>query len=677
LPASERDILTRLRPRAASLVPGLAVVVLMLDWAIQNGGYDPSTWYWGALLIVSGLGFVLLRGPRTRLRRSTVIALGALTLYVAWSYLSIAWAASPGDALQGSNRALLYLALFGLIAILPWTRGSALAALLLFAAGVGGIGIVFLARLANRDNVAAIIVNGRLQAPTGYFNSSVALFMVGALLAVALAADRVLPVPIRGLLLGAATAGLELAVAGGSRGWLFTLPLVLLATIAVVRDRVRFIVAAVLPVAATGIVAHRLLDIYAARNAGAAGLADAAAHAGGPALLTCAITVVLGTALATADALLRPPAWLRLRRRALSLAIATLALVAAVAGGVAATHGHPIAFVKRQWHGFSQGDRPSAAASHFDVVGSGRYDIWRVGLDAFVAHPIGGLGQDNFADYYIVHRRTVEEPAWTHSLEIRLLAHSGLVGAALFLAFLIAAGIAALRRGATDRTEVDRWVIGAALLPFVVWLIHGSIDWFWELPALSGPALAFLAVAGALNSPASAEPSPDVVSPGEPAGKRWRPPRPVLTGVSALALLAATLVLALPYLSVVEQTRAAREAANPAQALSDYTTAADLNPLSPSPGRAAGYLALESGQYEVALQRFRQAISREPGGWLGWLGAGLAASQLGEVAVGRHDLQVARSIDRQQPAISEALARVGTAHPLPASEALKLLILAL
>ena len=83
--------------------------------------------------------------------------------------------------------------------------------------------------------------------------------------------------------------------------------------------------------------------------------------------------------------------------------------------------------------------------SHFATVGSGRYDFWRVALDAFLAHPIGGLGQDNFDDYYVVHRRTTEEPAWTHSLEMRLLAHTGIVGFALFAAFIVAAVVAALR----------------------------------------------------------------------------------------------------------------------------------------------------------------------------------------------------------------------------------------
>jgi tetratricopeptide (TPR) repeat protein len=204
-----------------------------------------------------------------------------------------------------------------------------------------------------------------------------------------------------------------------------------------------------------------------------------------------------------------------------------------------------------------------------------------------------------------------------------------------------------------------------------VWVIHGSVDWFWEVPALAGPALGFLAIAGAIR------PSPAVVpEPSRPAPvprRRERAAALIAAGIAGLAVL--TVVLALPYLSVIEQSRASRErASNPVRALADLATAAKLNPLSAAPSRAAGDIALETGQYEVALARFRQSIAREPAGWFGWLGAGLAASELGEVSRARHDFEVARSINNRQPAVTTALARVDTSHPLPATQALQMLV---
>ena len=106
-----------------ALVPGLLAIALMVLWAEHDGGYDADTWYWGALVIVAMLAVALVaRGRnRPRLPLSAVVALVAFGAYVAWSYLSMTWAQTPGWALEGSNRALLYLLVFALFLVLPWT----------------------------------------------------------------------------------------------------------------------------------------------------------------------------------------------------------------------------------------------------------------------------------------------------------------------------------------------------------------------------------------------------------------------------------------------------------------------------------------------------------------------------------------------------------------------------
>jgi Flp pilus assembly protein TadD len=115
---------------------------------------------------------------------------------------------------------------------------------------------------------------------------------------------------------------------------------------------------------------------------------------------------------------------------------------------------------------------------------------------------------------------------------------------------------------------------------------------------------------------------------------------------------------------------------NPPAALSALKTAADLNPLSADPGRLGGTIALQNGQFTEAETRFRQAVSREPGGWFSWLGDGLAASALGDVTRAHHDFQVAESINSRQPAVTAALARVSSQAPLTPEQALKMLVLA-
>ena len=647
----------------------------MLVWAAHDGGYDSDTWYWGALLLLSLLAVLIGLGcTRRTLSRASVLALTAFGLYVAWSYLSIIWAGSPGSALDGSNRALLYLLLFAVMLLLPWRSGDAASALMSFVLGVGVIAAVLLVRLAWNDNISDLLVQGRLAAPTGYINATAALFTANALTATVLAARRGWPAGLRALLLTAACASWQLAVIVQSRGWLFTLPAVAVLVIIVASERLRVVAAAVIPLGATLLTLHRLLDVY--RNSSGSRLEHVAMLAGQAALIVCGVTFVIAALVAWADNRFRLPALSPGHRRLLGVAVAVLALSGVAAGGVAATHGHPVRFIVRQWHGFSHPETGSSSGSHFAAVGTSRSDFWRVSLDAVVAHPVLGLGQDNFADYYVVHRHTSEEPSWTHSLELRLLAQTGIVGFLLFAVFLGGAIIAAVRaRRGTD--PMTRWIAGAALVPLVVWLVHGSVDWFWEMPTLSGPALGFLALAGSLGEGETSSGSAEVrAAASRPSPGPRRRLRRIGLGVGlAVGFVAAAVVLGFSYLSVREVSTASNVGgANPPQALHDLAIAADLNPLSPIPARLAGTIALQSDQFTVAEDRFRQATIREPGGWFAWFGAGLAASALGNHGAARTDFERARAINSRQPAIATALARVDGSHPLSPDAGLRSIV---
>ncbi len=665
-----------LRDHLKAGLPALVAVGLMLVWAIRNGGFDASTWYWGALVLLATFTAVfvgVLRGHLS-LSRTSAVAIGLFAGYVAWSYLSMTWAQYPGLALDGSNRALLYLLIFTLLTALPWTKETVLGALLLFAVGVGIVGIVLMVRLASGSNVPDLFFSGRLVAPTGYINSTAALFTVNALVSIVLASRRRLPGPLRGLLIAFAAVSLQLATIVQSRGWLFTLPLIALVAIVIVPDRLRVTGAAVIPVLAALIPVHRLLRVY--QNGPSDPLRELAIHAGRPALAIVVGAFVLGTLLAWADALYRGPGLSRTQRRAIGSTLAVIGVAGVLAGGLAVSKGHPFQFISRQWHGFAHAEAVYGT-SHFTDVGSGRYDYWRVALHAFEHHPIGGLGQDNFGDYYLTQRRTNEEPSWTHSLELRLLAHTGIVGFLLFGGFLVAAIKAAARTRRRGDADV-RLLSAAALLPLVVWLIHGSLDWFWEVPALSGPALGFLGAAGGLGTALgiSAGPAESATPPRRRRGGRGRISAPVRIATGVVVLACLTAVLAFPYLSAHEVQVASRaDASNPSAALNDLRVAAKLNPLSSDPGRLAGAIALRSGRWTLALRQFRNSISAEPGGWFSWLGAGLAESALGEPEQAHRYFAEAKRINARQPAVQDALQRVFSKDPLTSDEAFKLLVL--
>jgi hypothetical protein len=507
--------------------------------------------------------------------------------------------------------------------------------------------------------------------------------MMGALPSIVLASRRELPAPLRGLLLAFATAELQLALTVQSRGWLFTLPLVAIATIALVPGRLRVTAAAVLPAGATAIVARRLLRVY--QDAPSDPLTHLAHHAAPAALLACAAVFFVGTLVAWGDGLRQP----RPLSRGVSGAIGAMLAAAAVAAGLAValivSHDHPGRYVSQQWHGFAH-RVVTPTSSHFTDVGSGRYDFWRVSLDAFKAHPVGGLGMDNFADYYSPRSRSGENPSWPHSLELRLLAMTGIVGTVLFAGFIVLAFVAAIR----TRRRGPPWhrvIVAAAMLPAIEWLIHGSVDWFWEMPALSGPALGFLAVACSLSVRRSStvpeadesampdDPFADELPDSSPRPPRGRPvARVLVTSAGILATAAAATVLVFPYLSVREVSTATEiQTTNPQAALHDLSLAADLNPLDSDPDRLAGAIALRTGQYHLALQRFERSLVREPGGWFSLLGSGLAQSELGHRRLAHRDYTMAHSSYGQPVVIFLALQRIDSRKPLTSVEAFKLL----
>jgi O-Antigen ligase len=667
---------------ALAAAPVGVLLVLLILWTAHDGGYDEDTWYWGALTLLALLAMVLggLFGPLRRLGTATKVALGAFSVYVAWSYASIEWAAYRGDALTGSNKALLYLTIFALCALTRWTPRRALWMLTAYTVGVGAVGVLILTRMALHQHSASLFTEGRLVSPTGYLNANASLFMATALLGASLAMRRSLPLVLRGLLLAIACEGLQLALLAESRGWLFTLPFVLVAALLVTRERLRTSVVAAIPVIGALIPLHMLLHVYevtAVAHPSDAAFADAARHAGQISLLCCLGVLILGTLALAATDRVQAREVKRSLVRAAGLGATIVAIAVAVVGAVAATHGHPIRFFNEQWHGFTHPSSSSnAAVSHFASTGSERYDAWRVALHAFTSHPIGGLGQDNFSDYYTVHGRTGIELAWVHSWELRLLAHTGIVGFISLIAFLAAALVAALRRRA-PRDSLRGAVAATALLPLIVWLIHGSVDWFWEMPALSGPALGFVAIAGALTEGAVRDPGQAPA--GEPAQpERRRGGRTAVAALVGTAAFAAVVVaLGFAYLSVREVSVASDlRASNTAQALAHLKTAADLDPYDSEPGRLGGTIALQAGMFGEAQQRFRQATARQPGGWFSWFGGGLAASSLGQRAAARHDFEVARSLNASQPVIKDAIAKVDSSSPLTPQQAFDELVVA-
>jgi hypothetical protein len=326
-----------------------------------------------------------------------------------------------------------------------------------------------------------------------------------------------------------------------------------------------------------------------------------------------------------------------------------------VAVGIAATDGRPDRAIADYWNRSGTYQSLAAGASRFGAVGSNRPDFWRVSLDAVRAHPLEGLGQDNWGNYYLKHRRSPEQPRWTHSIELRLLAHTGIVGFVLFAAFLVAALWAVLRR--PWRGLADRGLATVALLPLVVWLIHGSVDWFWEIPALSGPALALLGLACSL----ARRPAP--VPARERRATGWS--RALVGAAAAGVTLVAAAALTFPYLADREVATASQAwVDDPQGAFRALHRAARLDRLSAEAPLTEGVIALHLGRHDRALASLDEAIGRDASNWFAYFARGLAASAAGRRDLARRSFAQARVLDPDEPLVRLALERVGTSAPL-------------
>jgi tetratricopeptide (TPR) repeat protein len=696
------------------LLAGLTVAVLVA-WAATGGGYesqptlgggyDPGPWYLGALAIVGLACATALGIRRVEMSRLTMLAAAALGGYVAWSFLSILWAHDQGSALLGSDRALVYLAGFLMFAILPWRAWTLRAALGLLVAGFVALAILTAIRIGVLADPSKLYLEARLIYPLGYYNADAALFTLTAFVAIALGARRDAAAIGRVLGLVIAAVCLQLAVLGQSRGWLFSLPIMLALALLVLPGRLRLLLFALLPAATTAVVAPSLLRIYSRATVNGVTLPaprlahvlhQQGSHAAQAMLLADAVMALLAASIVLVDRRLRLSSSTARRVNGLAAAAAAVALLAGLGAGAIATHGHPIGRIESAWRSFANASNDANGASRFTKLGSERVDMWRVALHEFAAHPLVGIGQDNFAASYLRLRHTDQEPRWVHSLELRMLTHTGLVGALLFALFMLTTVIAALRASRSGYQE--RAAAGVALLAAIVWLVYGSIDWFWEFPVLSLPAFAFAGAAAALGRPADpshghpVDPShshPVDLSHSRPAERaagrstrqaQGRRAGPALRGGRLLAVggrLGAVLLsggalaaLLIPFIAAREIQKATTIWPDrPMQAYRELRSASSLLPFDAQIYLVGGAIALNLEEPERARDWLAEAQRRDEQGWLAPFALGLVYGEQGRRSLARSELTRALRSNPREPLIGQAIARLSNGHPLSFPEA--------
>jgi O-Antigen ligase len=461
-------------------VLAVAAALLLLGptaLAFRSGGYyaEPQLI---AALVAWGLVLVLAVTQGSPLPRSVPgwLVLGGLALMTAWTAISIAWAPLGGPALQDVQRLVLYtgavlLALAvlrdarALRAVEPVLAGGAT---VVISYGLAGRLLPGILHLAHSTSAA-----GRLEQPITYWNAEGALAAVGLVLSARLAGDATRPVGMRALAAAAVVplgAGVYTSYSRGAIA-VAALGLVTVAALAPSRAQLAASAAALLTAVAAAVTSALFPGVASLDGDLSSRISDGLA-----ALAVLVVLAAIAAALtarharrtrAVAD---EPPEWTR-RLGPVTAVVAAAVLAGLVIGGLGERPSRAE---------LSAGARPQRLAS----VATNRYEYWRVALKAFGAQPLRGNGAGSFRVLWLAERRIPEAVRDAHSIEFEMAAELGIVGL-LALALLVSGAVSAGRRALLR----DRAAAAGPCAAALAWFLHASIDWDWQLPAVSAPAL--------------------------------------------------------------------------------------------------------------------------------------------------------------------------------------------
>ncbi len=477
-------------------VAGACLLAAPTVLAFYSGGYFTHPRLIAALVVWLLVLALTVVGPApvpaSTPGRLALAGLGALT---AWTALSILWAPVAGVAVQDAQRLLLYVGVVLLaVGALRDARVQRAAepALAAGAAIVIGYGLSgrLLPGLIHLDHSRS--AGGRLEQPLTYWNAEGALAAIGLVLCARLAGDRSRPSAVR---LAAAAAAPVLATGvyvSYSRGALVVAALGLLVLVAAAPSRAQ------LRAAATALAGGVIVAVCAELLPGVSSLSGGHATRDGLVMLVVLVVVAAVSAFSVARTGAEPtvvPRWHARLGPAAWLAAGAVA-VGLIVGGIA--------------------ERPSArelaagaGATRLTSVASNRYEYWRVALREFGDAPLRGSGAGGFRVAWLQERPIREAVRDTHSLEFEVAAELGLVGL-IALGLMIGGAAVAARRALLRR----RALAAGPLAALVVWALHASIDWDWEMPAVTIPALVLAGLLMVLAEPedrAAGSPPPPAV----------------------------------------------------------------------------------------------------------------------------------------------------------------------
>jgi O-antigen ligase len=594
---------------------------------------------WLVVVAVLALGWA----ARAKLGRPLYLALGLIGGLALLSAVSSIWSGSVELSVIEADRVLVYLGFFLAAFLIAQTSERRQR----FAEGLAiAVAAVALLGLASRLLPHVLEVSNslgsgsRLRYPLGYWNAN------GAICGIAIAlllwtSRRASSAALRRLSVALMPAVLLTLYFTYSRGGLLSLLVASGALLALSRDRLWLL--ATLAIGAVGAL-PAVLAVQARRSLADNVASQTSVDQGATVLLFLLAGVALALLLFAGLRRLEGGRG-RLTGRALELSrnptlLRRAALVAAIAAIAAA-----IAVGGRAWHQFSSSDIqfPNNPEQHFSQLsGAGRYDFWRVAIDAFGEKPILGTGAGTYVFSWEQHR-SIDMPVHdAHSLYLEAFAELGIVGGLLTLAMvgaLLWIGFSAWRASPHPQRERNA-ALFAAMLAFAV---GAAFDWFWEIAGLG--AVFFLAAGVLVSVRCSQLASPMPESPRAASRAEGRRYGLAVLGLVVAWIAAIALIGPLLVDREIKDSQHAAAAGNLASAVDHANAARSIEPWAASPYLQLGLLAELRHEYPVAGERLTQAIEREDRNWQLYYLRARVRSEAGDRAGARADLEQARRLN--------------------------------
>ena len=406
--------------------------------------------------------------------------LAALAGLTGWIFLSLLWTSSVPKTVLENERMLVYLA-GGIAGVLLLRRSSVPALLtgLWFAAATVCTYALATRLFPDQLGVFDPIAGSRLSEPVGYWNALGLLAAMGTLLALGLAA-REGPV-IRCLAAGSTVVLLLTLYFTFSRGAWIAFFVGLAAAIALDRRRLQLVTTA-LVLTPWAVIAIWVASTSPALTHQESALEAATRDGHGLAVIAIAMVVAAGLAILALDwAEVAVSVPRTLRQYYLGTLLFILAALLIVVFG---RYGFPHTLAQKAYHGFntSPPEHSSLNSRLFDLSGNGRTEQFHTAWQQAADHLALGGGAGTFDEYWFEHRRVGSTVHDAHNLYLETLSELGVPGL-LLLALALGVPLAALRRA--------RWspLASVAFAAYLAFLVHASVDWDWEMPALTLTAL--------------------------------------------------------------------------------------------------------------------------------------------------------------------------------------------